>query len=240
MRIEKRFLAFAVITTMMFSFVACGAKEETAATENKPEVTTEETVVDDVSETEDITTEATDAAADVTLPAYEYPGPEYFYSVLYKYIVDEYGKDYPETDVKIPCITIIEEDDSDKEDIKVYGSFWIFGYDLNGDILENKNGGAYPGCIHIKFADGDYQVTGMDVVEDGNKYEESAKEIFGKYYDKFTEIESDSDAREAVRAQIISNYVFANNLSITAYQDYGWDPVTLPEENIDSFYSILD
>ena len=29
---------------------------------------------------------------------------------------------------------------------------------------------------------------------------------------------------------IIANYVAANNPLITQYQDYGWEPVPLPEE----------
>jgi len=51
---------------------------------------------------------------------------------------------------------------------------------------------------------------------------------------------SDQELADKTRAQIIANYVAANNLSITQYKDFGWDPVTLPEENIDNFYSALD
>ena len=80
----------------------------------------------------------------------------------------------------------------------------------------------------------------MEVAADGSDFDESAKKIFGKHYDEFVKVNSDDKTREETRAQIIANYVAANNLSITAYQDYGWDPVPLPEENIDSFYSILD
>ncbi len=175
-----------------------------------------------------------------SLPAYEYPGPEYFYTVLYKYLVDELGKNYPEAQVCIPCPIIVKEDDTDRSDIKLYGNFWIFKYDLKDGILENTSGGSYPGCIHIKCTDSEYEVTSMEVVEDGSSFEESAKKIFGEYYDAFMKEGQDEELREKTRAQIIANYVAANNLDITAYQDYGWDPVTLPEENIDSFYSILN
>lgn len=176
------------------------------------------------------------------LPDYEYPGPEAFYTVLYKYLIDTYSPDYPEAQVCIPCPVIVAEDESDKDDIRVYGDFWIFNYDLNGDVLENTSGGAYPGCIHLKSVDTaeGYEVTSMEVVEDGSGYTESAKKIFGKHYDDFAKINSDDKSREETRAQIIANYVAANDLKITAFQDYGWDPVPLPEENIDSFYSILD
>ena len=80
----------------------------------------------------------------------------------------------------------------------------------------------------------------MDVCEDGESFDESAKKIFGDNYDAFMKDGEDEKLREETRAQIIANYVAANNLDIKAYQDFGWDPVTLPEENIDSFYSTLD
>ena len=51
---------------------------------------------------------------------------------------------------------------------------------------------------------------------------------------------SDGEKQDEIRAQIIANYVAANKLSITQFKDYGWDPVKLPEENIDSFYSQLN
>ncbi len=184
--------------------------------------------------------DAATAGDSATLPAYEYPGPELFYSVLYQYMIDEFGKNYDKSQVCIPCPVIIAEDESDKSDIRVYGNFWIFNYDLNGDILENTSGGSYPGCIHVKSTDAGYEVVSAEIVEDGSGFTDSAKKIFGKYYDKFMKEGEDEKLREETRAQIIANYVAANNLNISAYQDYGWDPVTLPEENIDSFYSILD
>ncbi len=183
-----------------------------------------------------------DYSVKADVPSYEYPGPEAFYTVLYRYIADELGQGYPESQVTIPCPVIVAEDESNKEDIKVWGNFWVFNYDLNGDTLECASGGAYPGCIHLKAVDDSdgYAVTGMDKVGDGSDFDPTAKKIFGKYYDDFTKINSDDKERERLRAQIISNYVFANNLNIKAYKDYGWDPVTLPEENIDNFYSQLD
>ena len=79
----------------------------------------------------------------------------------------------------------------------------------------------------------------MEVCEDGSDFDPSAKKIFGDKYDAFMKMYSDSEAKEVTRAQIIANYVAANNLDITEYKDYGWDPVKLPEENIDTFYSDL-
>ena len=178
--------------------------------------------------------------AEGELPAYEYPGPELFYSVLYQYLIDELAGNYPKSQVSIPCPVIVKMDESDKSDIRVYGNFWIFNYDLNGETLECTSGGSYPGCIHVKNTEEGYEAVSMDVVEDGSGFTESAKKIFGDNYDAFMKDGEDEKLREELRAQIVANYVAANDLNITAIKDYGWDPVTLPEENIDSFYSILD
>jgi len=214
--------------------------QSTERTDNTETAISDSTTSDITGQNTDTSTTDSSNVTETELPPYEYPGPELFYSVLYSYLIDELSPYYAAADVSIPCPIIVHVDEEDKDDIKVYGNFWIFNYDLNGDILENTSGGSYPGCIHLKSTDEGYEVTSMEVVEDGSNYTESAKEIFGEYYDAFVETTSDSEQTESIRAQIIANYVAANNLSITAYQDYGWDPVTLPEENIDSFYSTLD
>lgn len=175
-----------------------------------------------------------------SLPAYEYPGPEQFYSVLYKYIIDNFGKQYLPGDVCIPCPIIVAEDDSNKDDMLLYGNFEVYNYTLSGDTLMTVSGGSHPGCIHYKMGDNGYEITGFDQVADGSDYDSTAKEIFGDKYDAFIKASSDNKAKEEVRAQIISNYAAANNLSITGFQDYGWEKIALPTENIDTFYSTLN
>ena len=90
------------------------------------------------------------------------------------------------------------------------------------------------------MGDNGYEITSFDQVADGSDYDSTAKEIFGDKYDAFIKASSDNKAKEEVRAQIISNYAAANNLSITGFQDYGWEKIALPTENIDSFYSTLN
>ena len=181
-----------------------------------------------------------DKSVGASLPAYDYPGPELFYTTLYGYLLDELSGEYPESQVSIPCPVIINVDESDRSDVKVYGDFRIFNYDLNGQTLECTSGGSYPGCIHVKNTDAGYEITSFDIAEDGAGFTESAKRIFGENYDAFMKVSGDEKAAEKTRAQIIANYVAANDLDITAYKDYGREPVKLPEENIDSFYSVLD
>ncbi len=257
----KKSISVILVTLLAaVSLCSCGEKTETEspATVSETVETVEETADETVEETKDdaaeetvtATTEETkdetaeetaDDTAQVALPPYEYPGPELFYSVLYQYLIDEYAGQYDKVDVTIPCPYIIAMEESDNKDIKVWGDFWINNYDLNGNTLETRSGGSYPGCIHMSMSDeGGYEVTGMEVVADGSDFEPTAKKIFGDHYQELIDSSADEKGREEIRAQIIANYVAANNLDITAYQDFGWDPVSLPEENIDSFYSVLD
>lgn len=183
--------------------------------------------------------EAASATTEGALPAYEYPGPEVFYYEVYKAVINEFGASYDPADVGIPSINIAAEDYSDPEDMRIYGDFCYFNYKLNGQTLETQSGGSYPGCIHVKNTDEGYEVTNIEVVADGSDFDESAKEIMGDHYDEFIKLFSDDKAKEQTRLQIIANYVAANGLNIIEVQDFGWDPVPLPEENIDTFYSDL-
>ena len=255
----KKNITLAMVTCLilMALLIGCNSKakvnpdqhkdesaEDAAIEEETTEVIETNDKSGDLAEESEVTVEekGTEGGTDTLtekIPAYEYPGPELFYSILYQYLIDEYADYYPAADVSIPCPVIVYEDDSDRSDIKIYGNFWIFNYDLNGEILECKSGGSYPGCIHVKSTEAGYEIISADVVADGSEFTESAKEIFGEHYDAFMKKGEDEKYREELRAQIIANYVFDKGLNISSYQDYGWDPVSLPKENIDTFYSIL-
>ena len=228
------------------------AAEPAEASEETTDAAFEETLaaLGDTANTEEVSGEAAaedtadtasaddaPAGSSAALPPYEYPGPELFYYNLYKYLTDELSKDYEPADVSIPNVLIVETDMSNRDDIRVYGDFWIYNYKLEGDTLMMESGGSYPGVIHLN---NDFEVTGFDRVEDGSNWDPSAKKLFGKHYDGLLKLMDNSEQNEATRMQIIANYVAANNLKITKVQDYGWDPVELPPENIDNFYSKLD
>ena len=143
------------------------------------------------------------------------------------YVVTELGKYYDRSDVDIPYINVIDIDDSNPDDVKVYGDFWFFTYKISKDTLETQAGGSYPGCIHLKKLTSGYSVTSMDVTEDGSGFDKSAREIFGDRYQAFMRMHSDGETREAKRAEQIASYVKSKGLMVTKYQDYGWDPVVL-------------
>ena len=86
-------------------------------------------------------------------------------------LLDELEENYEPADVSIPCPVIAKVDESNDDDIRVYGDFWIFNYTLDRDILQCESGGSYPGVIHLKKDDeAGYKVMEMEIVEDGRHF----------------------------------------------------------------------
>ena len=197
--------------------------EETAISEEEASGTAATDASKEASDTE----VEVAAAEDNALPAFVYPEDDPVLSAVSDYITVELASNYEPADVCIPVIRVVAVDDSKEDDILVWGEFYVNNYDLNGDILETKSGGNYPGCMHLKKEEDVCTVTAFDVVEDGSRYDESAKKIFGDKYEEFTGLSSDDTDRENVRKETIKKYVDINGLNIKAYKDFGWEPVEL-------------
>jgi hypothetical protein len=161
---------------------------------------------------------------------YGYTGNDPVEAAVYKYLAEEVSASYqpPADAVSIPVVQIIDLDvDSDDGEAEVSGDFWVLNYTVEGDTLKCISGGAHPGKMELVKNGDVYVVEEFEVVEDGANYEPSAKDIFEERYDDFVQVSSDDTTREKVRAEIIANYVKANGLEVTKYQDEGWDPVDL-------------
>lgn len=145
------------------------------------------------------------------------------------YLVNEIGKNYEPTEVTIPYAFVVSIDESNPDDILVWGDFWVFNYDIAGDTLKTASGGSYPGLMHVKKTDNGFEVFDFDVVEDGAGNMESAKRIFGDKYDAFWELNSNHEKREEMRLRYTADFVKKHNLPVKMLQDYGWPAVALPE-----------
>ena len=131
---------------------------------------------------------------------------------------------YWESEVTIPCPLIAEIDDSDPQDVRVWDNFWEFSYATRGTTLFCVSGGERPGLLHLRAADGGYEVFNEEMVGDGEAYAKDMRRIFGS----IRMIKLDALDREEVRTQYIADYVLQNGLPFTQYQDYGWDTVHIP------------
>ena len=144
------------------------------------------------------------------------------------YLVDSIAKSYSQGEVSIPCAQIVDVDDTDPSAVLVWGDFWVFNYNVDGDTLKTVSGGNHPGLICLQSLGNTYVVTGFEQVADGSDNLPSAKRIFGDKFDAFQAINSDQEKREEARAHAIADYVEANNLPYKYYQDYGWPAQKIP------------
>ena len=168
---------------------------------------------------------------------HEYEGK--IYEEVYDYIEDTFENDFAKADVGVPVAIVVEEDQSNPDDIVIKGDFQYYTFNLSGDTLEADSFGSQPGAIHLrKEKDGDYEVFKMEKVEDGSKFDSTAKKIFGDKYEAFLEVQS-GETRDSFRNQILANYVEENGLAIKKVKDYGQDAVTLPEANTEDFSSLV-
>ena len=163
-----------------------------------------------------------------TLPEYKYAGREHHIAAVYKYLVDSVGSKYTQGDICIPQATIVKTDETNSNDILVWGDFWVFNYKQVGDTLKTLSGGNHPGLMHVKQVGKTAQVTKFEQVEDCTGNTASAKKIFGINYNLFRKLCSEQK-RDKVRAEVIAEYVKRNKLSFTCFQDYGWEPVSIQE-----------
>lgn len=206
-------LLSAVFAVSCMGLTACGGSEEEA----QPEEQTTEAAQEET------------AAPAQSWGEYGYMGEDPVEGAVYEYMAMEISKEYEleEGMVSIPVVTVIDRVDNEDGSADVAGLFEIDNYTIEGDTLACQSGGSYPGKMHLVKDGESYKVESFDQVGDGSNYEPTAKKIFGDKYDAFVKADGDDEARNALRTETIKNYVEANGLEVTQYQDYGWDPVQL-------------
>lgn len=147
------------------------------------------------------------------------------------YLTNEIGPGYLQGDVCIPFHPYTSVDESNNEDILVWGDFWVMNYTVSGDTLKTVSGGSHPGKMHVRQTqDGHFEVTSFEAVGDGSEWEPSARRIFGERFDEFRESNSDEKHREDIRMGAVAGYVREHQLPVKVVQDYGWPAVPIPED----------
>ena len=249
---KKRMITAAVAVTAAMLVAGCGAQNASTAqpsetvstevtsaeTEAKEEpVSTEQASVEEETESEKVTSKYEDPS---NLPVYTYQGDEEYLDVISGYMVTDYAKNYGDQgDVFIPYSVVVERDESNPEDILVYGIFDIDGYDLRNSTLVTCCGGRNYGIFHLKKADdGTVTVTDAELP----MTEEETEELFAGVPDIYDKVRAVTDEElNETRATAIAEYVNSNGLNILQWQDYGRLPVAVlnapetPEE--DQFYT---
>ena len=151
-----------------------------------------------------------------------------YLSAIDRYLVEEIGKHYAQGEHCVPIHNVVAIDESNAEDILVWGDFWVFNYNQVGDTLKCVSGGNHPGLMHVRQTDNGFEVNSFDQVEDGSNNLPSAKRIFGDKYEAYQAINSNKEDSEKLRAEGLATFVKKQVLSATTYEDYGWPAKQLP------------
>lgn len=161
--------------------------------------------------------------------------PEFFYSgtdpiaraACEKILADAVNIFEPgQIEIANPLILLV--DDSNPEDVKVFGNFNVDGYTAEGKTLMSQSGAREPAVLHLKKTDNGYTETSYVRAADGSDFDESIRE-FCKGYEGLADRFFDNLEEEELnnRRKFVRMYILENSLDINSFQDYGWDPVEL-------------
>jgi len=163
------------------------------------------------------------AADSIQVDSIEQEEETTYFPAIHRYLVDSISSQYAEADIRVPLPTVVAVDESNGEDIKVWGEFWVMNFNQAGDTLKMVSGGSHAGLMHIRQTEKGFEVTGFEQVGDGSLFEKTAKQIFGDKYDAFVAVYSDHEKRNRHHEQLLSEYVKKHHLTATMYQDNGQD-----------------
>lgn len=176
------------------------------------------------------TTETAETAIteEAGMPAYKYTGTLPYMRAVCDEIIVENEKFYDKADVAIPEPYIVRVDDSDQNDVKVWGRFGYFTYNVDGAYLQTQAGGLPVGVMHLaKDENGEWTVTSVQLAEDGAGCNTSLMKICENDRTLYDAFNIDEKSGNDNRAAFIREYLASNGMDFKGYQDYGWDPVDI-------------
>ena len=156
---------------------------------------------------------------------------ETYFTAIDKYLTETIGGQYLGGDICVPFHDYVAVDETNAEDIQVWGDFWVINYNVVGDTLKALSGGNHPGKMHVKMdKDGHFEVTGFDPVGDGADFQPTAEAIFGDKVADFQAAQADQEKRERIRGEVLAGVVKKYDLDVKLYQDYGWPAKPIPSK----------
>ena len=160
---------------------------------------------------------------------YTYAGNEHSYlEAISKRLCEIDAEMFEMADGMIPCFTILQIDNDDESDIKVFGIYDISNYNLTDGVLVEQSGGRFPGVFHLEeAADGTCTVTDEQLVMDDDQEAFSA---MTEGYDLAAEGFERIMVNEEARRWYISEFVKAEGLDAQYYQPSGSEPLPIEYE----------
>ena len=143
------------------------------------------------------------------------------------YLLREIAPYYLQGEICIPYFAIIGGEEQDSTHATLLCDAWVIWYNAAGDTLKMVSGGNHAGRMSLILQDGKPIVTAFEQTVDGAGNIESAKRIFGEYFDIYQNVHSNQNVQEALRREQMQEYLSRHNLPYRYYQDYGWEAVEI-------------
>lgn len=166
------------------------------------------------------------------LPAYVYCGESLLESGVCEFIRDTWDSSLNPGDggILVPAPVILKTEETNPDDVRVWGNFLTFGYTLSGSTLTETCHGGGRGLLHLR-QDGDgYAVVSFD---DGT--EDAALKTLCEgesgLYDRFSGTDQDTKDSDLRRERIryLQDYVNSYGLSIDSYKNAAGETVLINE-----------
>lgn len=243
---KKKLLLMAAACIFAFGVFGCGnaANDTVPVAESKPEAESQSEEIESKpedskesqeagklapeeseSEVKETTAEEIDYPT-LPLPEYHYYGTEdwaeYADSVCHFLVENSFGDEAADLNICVPVV--LKMDDSDPKDVKLWGEYMVYKYQLMKTSLLEEGGGSFGGVAHLDTTGGSPIVNDFDFLEDGSGFDASLDRLFGKEGLKDAYLKA-CDERDDYLAEALANYINKNGLYITQYQEFGWAPV---------------
>ncbi|SFG73201.1 hypothetical protein [Oribacterium sp. WCC10] len=236
---KKKLILMAAACILAFGMIGCGnsSNDPVPEIETSPEAesTVEEskqTIEESKEDPQESEAESKDTSVDevdyprLPLPEYHYYGTEdwaeYADSVCHFLVENSFGDEAADLNICVPIV--LKMDDSDPKDVKLWGEYMIYKYQLMKTSLIEEGGGSFGGVAHLDTTGGSPIVSDFDFLEDGSGFDASLDKLFGKEGLKDAYLKA-CDDRDKYLAESLANYINTNGLYITQYQEFGWAPV---------------
>ena len=132
--------------------------------------------------------------------------------------------------VEIPTPRVVKIDNSDDNDIKYYGDFAIYGYEMDGTVFHTKNSGSFLGCYHLKKSGNKVVVVSKEFAEDGSDNWSSLLRICGDDGQLAKNVSNkDEEEMDYLKMFYATMYANANKIKLSGIKDYGW-PIMLRDD----------
>lgn len=148
---------------------------------------------------------------------YKYSGDDIYVKTIVDYMLSNINISNADL-LYLPAPAIVDLDENDKNDIKLYGTFYIYGVNAENDLFNVVEANKYSGCFHLKDENNNFVVNNVEHAMDGVNFELSLFKMTNQNMSIVNDVimsnDEESDIAKKTIIETASDYISENNLNI--------------------------